>query len=461
MPFKNEFASRQEDPEKYKSFHRENNKFDAGIDAIWGTLPSGKTEIQTIRFRTSKFKTKEQVHAWLENHKFKTSIECPENDSIDKLTNDCYQFDSIGKIKVSKQVDGSYKGIAFVTKTGIFNYKNANGKQIKQLRHPNDVFSKDSLNTLKMLPITKHHVDKLVTPENMKEYLIGYTGENIEIDGEKIAISICINTDKGIHAIESDGLLELSCAYELDKEEIPGVYDSMNYDCKQKNIKYNHLALCSKARLGSDLRINLDSNDCILINDNINYQNNLFNFKEGDCNMSKFKIDGIDYDAAPEIIVALEKSIKSNTDSVTQIAELKNQLSTVTANYDSYKSKLEKTEQGLPMIIDAAVNERVNLFSLVKIQLDSKEIEGIEKLSNIDIKKKVIGKYLSGINLDNKDSMYINACYDTISVLNKKDDNTAANNQAKGSSQGDSKGDIVEDSRKKYLLRLKEGYKQK
>jgi hypothetical protein len=457
MPFPNEYSARQENPDKYKSFHRQNNKFEPGIDVIFGILPDGKTEIQTIRFRTSKFKSKEQVKEWLEKHDFKTSIETPENDSTDSLINDCYQFDSLNRIKVYKQEDGSYKGIAYVTKTGVFEYVDANGKKIKQLRHPDDIYAIDSLNTLKMLPIIKYHTDKLITPEIIKNYLVGYTGENIEIDGNRVSVSILINTDEGIKAIENDGLLGLSCGYELDREKNNGVYENISYDYRQRNIKYNHLALCKDPRLGNDLRINLDSYDCILTNDNIDYQNSLFNFKKGET-MPKFKIDGIEYECPQEVINTYSKL---NNDSLAQITDLKNQLSTVTANYDSYKSKLEKTETELPTIINAAVNERVDLLSRAKIIFDSKAFEEIEKLSNIDIRKKVIIKYSPTINLDGKDNIYINACFDTVTTINKEEKNTSSNNQARGTNQGDSSGDIVETARKNYIKNLTEGYKQK
>jgi hypothetical protein len=70
MPYSNEHAARLNPPDKYVKFRRENGKFGSGIDVIWGITKEGKTEIQAIRFRASKF-TVEKAKSWLKNHDFK------------------------------------------------------------------------------------------------------------------------------------------------------------------------------------------------------------------------------------------------------------------------------------------------------------------------------------------------------------------------------------------------------
>jgi hypothetical protein len=460
MPFPNEFAAQQENPDKYKSLHRENNKLGTGIDVIWGTLPNSKTEIQTIRFRTSKFKSKEQVKGWLEEHNFKTTIEEPKKDSVDSFTNDCFRLDKLDKVSVYKCEDGSYKGVAFVTRSGVFNYTTSDGKKRKELRHFEDVFSNDSLQSLKMIPITKFHPDKLVTPDNIKNCLIGYTGENYEIDSNRVSIPININTKEGIQAIENDGLVELSCGYELDIENIPGIFDGVNYDVRQRNIKYNHLSLVSEARLGNDLKLNLDSKDAVMFTDNNNNNNSI----KGDFKMPKLKIDGIEYEAAQEVINSLEKANKTSNDLTENVKTLTTKLTEVTANYDSMKAQVDKSEKDMPLKIKSAVDERVNLLSIAMNHLDEKDTETIEKLSNTDVKKKIILKYCPDAKLDGKEEIYINARFDSTIELNKKseeDDNTSEHNKAHGDSSKTNQGNIVETARKKYLDSIQNAYKTK
>ena len=73
-PYANEHAARQLDPAQFQEIHRENDKFGAGIDALWGVLANGKTKLQSIRFDASKF-TVAETKAWLKDHDFKTTVE--------------------------------------------------------------------------------------------------------------------------------------------------------------------------------------------------------------------------------------------------------------------------------------------------------------------------------------------------------------------------------------------------
>jgi hypothetical protein len=68
MPYQNEHAARLTDPDKYKSFSRENDKLGKGIDVIYGITKAGKSEIQAIRFDKTKF-TPQQAKDWLKAHK--------------------------------------------------------------------------------------------------------------------------------------------------------------------------------------------------------------------------------------------------------------------------------------------------------------------------------------------------------------------------------------------------------
>lgn len=87
-PFPNEHAARQVDPKKFEKFRRENDKFGEGIHAIWGITADGKTEVQSIRFDSSKF-TEEEATKWLKKHGFKTTLEPaakPEEKTMDSET---------------------------------------------------------------------------------------------------------------------------------------------------------------------------------------------------------------------------------------------------------------------------------------------------------------------------------------------------------------------------------------
>lgn len=71
-PYPSEHAARQADPSKYDSFRRGHPKgFPEGVDAIYG-IKGGKSEIQSIRFDSSKY-TEAKAKAWLKDNKLSSS----------------------------------------------------------------------------------------------------------------------------------------------------------------------------------------------------------------------------------------------------------------------------------------------------------------------------------------------------------------------------------------------------
>jgi len=69
-PYPNEHAARIASPDKFDKFRRQNDKFGAGINVIWGITSDGKTEIQAIRFDKDKFSV-EDARKWLTDHEYK------------------------------------------------------------------------------------------------------------------------------------------------------------------------------------------------------------------------------------------------------------------------------------------------------------------------------------------------------------------------------------------------------
>jgi hypothetical protein len=74
MPFPNEWAVRQAAPGKYDRFRR--GSITKGVDAIYGRVKgSKKWEVQSYRFKKTRFKNKAQVRAWMKKNKVKGVIE--------------------------------------------------------------------------------------------------------------------------------------------------------------------------------------------------------------------------------------------------------------------------------------------------------------------------------------------------------------------------------------------------
>jgi hypothetical protein len=165
--------------------------------------------------------------------------------------------------KVQYTKEGYIEGYVVVTRTGVFPYLNLNGTFRGELRHPDEVFKQESINSLETIPITIEHPTELLNIENASKYQVGTTGQIFEISDNKIIVSIKITSKAAIEAIKS-GKMELSLGYQFDLEAESGEYNGESYDAKQCNIRYNHLAIVKSARAGHTARFRLDSADDVI-----------------------------------------------------------------------------------------------------------------------------------------------------------------------------------------------------
>lgn len=151
----------------------------------------------------------------------------------------------------------------FATRTGVFPYLEASGKIVRELRHPDDVMDPQSLVTLKNAPITIEHPPQMINPTNVGKYSVGHTAERVEVNREFVDVDVIIEDQRGIDAVERDGIRELSSGYDADIVEESGVYNGAPYDRRQKAIRYNHVALVKRGRAGPEVRLRLDSADAV------------------------------------------------------------------------------------------------------------------------------------------------------------------------------------------------------
>lgn len=87
MPFPNEHAARQTDPDIYDDFRRTHPKqWPVGLDAIWG-LHDGGSELQSVRANSDEW-TIAEFRKWLEDNDMKTTIEEAAPEAMAALTDD-------------------------------------------------------------------------------------------------------------------------------------------------------------------------------------------------------------------------------------------------------------------------------------------------------------------------------------------------------------------------------------
>jgi len=318
--------------------------------------------------------------------------------------------------------DGRLKADVIVSRIGVLVYRNADGSLRRELRDPDEVFKAVSLKTMEMIPITLGHPQAgIVNSDNAKELQVGQTGENIRVDSPYIRSTMTINQEQAINNVRA-GNEELSLGYTLQLDETPGEWRGERYDAIQRNIEYNHLAIVPKARAGKEARITLDSNEAV--------QTNQQTEKEPEMetkNLIKVNVDGLPYDAAPEV----DKFIAKQTSRIDGLeAEAKSAsaaMSTLQANFDSQKEELDTLKAvNMDEEVRKAVGIRLKLEREAATHLDEETVKKFDGMSDQEIKLEVIKKKSPKANMDKKDEAYIDARYDAALEVTVEDSNSLA-----------------------------------
>ena len=391
------------------------------------------------------------------------------------------RFDNIDRSEwmttpFERTAEGFLKGRAIVTCAGVFTYKRADGTIQRELRLPEEVFAPETLESLKLKPMTLNHPMELVTSNNADELQVGSLGDNPSrttqeldrngkpngwkemTDGLNCAIDMIITKEEAINEV-INGKQGLSMGYICDLEETSGTWCGVEYDFIQRNIRYNHCAIVDVGRAGDNAKIDLrlDSEDAVL-EDIL-----LVTKKDGGTKMKKIKLDGIEYEAEESVIKALNSEKTRADNAEAELAKFKEdsakELSVMTANCDTQKERADKAEEELATLkensmdktkLDEAVNAKLEL--LRNAEKAGVELKGDE--SDSDIKKAVILKMFPKANLDEKDDTYIQARYDgALEALSDVADSTAR--QALGDIPETTKTDSADEAREKMIARLK------
>ena len=172
----------------------------------------------------------------------------------------------LGFLNKPKKLDNGFlQADAFFTRVGVFEYRNRDGTVRRELRLPDEVFKPDSMSTFEMTPVTLGHPPHPVTAKNAKKYGVGHSGQDVRRDGDKMRGSIMVTDDDAIKAMKR-GTRQISNGYFCDLEVkagitqgIEGVEDGLAYDCIQRNIKGNHIAIVDHGRAGSGVEARVDA----------------------------------------------------------------------------------------------------------------------------------------------------------------------------------------------------------
>lgn len=168
---------------------------------------------------------------------------------------------SVGEVKQTKE--GYLVATARVARTGVQEYYAAElgdvamqagfkpDDIVRVYRHPDQVFSQDTLNSITRVPVTIGHPPESVTADNWSQYAVGEVGDVVARDGEWIVVNPMIKDAKGIEAAKTTHK-EISMGYNAN---IVKARDGIDADFEMTDIRMNHLALVPRGRAGSQARI--------------------------------------------------------------------------------------------------------------------------------------------------------------------------------------------------------------
>jgi hypothetical protein len=387
--------------------------------------------------------------------------------------------EKIGKIK--RTDEGYLTGEAPVARIGIYSYVLKDGSIRAELVNEDTLFNPNSMKTLHLKPITDTHPpERSLNKATVKRRKVGFTGENVKRDKHFLVTSLAITDDDAINNIDN-GRQELSPGYKCDLLLQPGTFDfpghpqhGQKYDGIQLNRRYNHLATCDKARGGSELRLNLDSEmvehcDGFEVNDLLNKDSNKQSTKKRKVDkMPNFNIEGIDYEAAQQVINFTNKETKradtaeARIDGLdTEVKDLKTKLDKAEGERDGLKTKcddLGKIDHSDE--INKGVTERISLLNVANAILDEEGKKTLDSLKNDEIKHAVIKTKSPDVNLDGKSADYINARYDTVvETLNFDPDAIGKQRMDSSYKHDNSNVDVVEKAKNDSEEKMRNAYK--
>jgi uncharacterized protein len=341
------------------------------------------------------------------------------------------RFDAIEHLDGPKlESNGWLRADALISRTGIQIYRRGDGTERREFRPPGEVFDTAALASFAMRPVTDDHpADGLLTAENTTKYQRGTLGESIKRDGEKVRASLLV-TDSALVKKILDGKQELSCGYTCDLDPTPGEFQGQRYDCVQRNIRGNHVAVVDRGRAGPEVRLRLDSADAVSIRANRTQEPGPGDDRgrQETRQMVKIKVDGIEVEVANEQAAQLITRALADRDSKLDAASAdvkkaredaaaaektaKTEAEAQRARADVAEAKvkeLDKARMDAATAFPAAVQARVSLESKAREVLGAEA--KLDGKTDREVKALVVAKLSPDLKLDGEGDAYVDAVY--------------------------------------------------
>lgn len=274
-----------------------------------------------------------------------------------------------------------------LTKSGVFEYTRADGQVVREYRPSEEVAKAESLATIEDIPATIGHPSVGMSAETFGKLAVGHARSPV-VEGGVVRGTITVGRKDAIEALGSGKLVETSMGYQCEVDPTPGVTpDGQRYDCVQRSIEYNHVALlpAGGARLGTRLD---GAQAPVLRLDSAGNQ-----IADTENHIMKVKIkraDGAEYEV--------------DRGSEEHIAYLEAQNAAVGARADAAETELKGHRE------DAAKRNRAEIETAARGVLGKEE--KFDGKTDRQIREAVISKRLPAVKCDGLDDVHVGAYFD-------------------------------------------------
>lgn len=180
-----------------------------------------------------------------------------------------YRRDNLGRLlEPVRTEEGFLLCEAYITRPGVFEYVEEDGRTRRELRPRAEVYHPDSLASFARKPTTLEHptdeagVEVRVDPTTARQFVTGSVSERVWVDkdADMVRTTLTIYDAAHIQAIERLGWAEQSCGYDCELVDEAGVDPEFGpYDAVQINIRGNHVATVPAGRAGREVRLRRDA----------------------------------------------------------------------------------------------------------------------------------------------------------------------------------------------------------
>jgi hypothetical protein len=303
-----------------------------------------------------------------------------------------------------KRADGSLLVEGVLTRTGVFTYRDSQGKERREYRPPDEVFKADSLDSFHLVPLTDDHPPELITAANAKRYAVGAVGAPRR-DGHQMIAPLAVFDAATVAKVEG-GKHELSNGYYADVVDEPGVSpEGERYDAVQRGICGNHVAIVDVARAGREARIRMDG-AAVMVTDTLAREARA---DQGE-RMAKYKIDGVDFEVSEQAAQALARQDGKYSADLEIVRVRADKLE---AERDAHKERADKAEKA---VTDAAAAQPEQVRARVALETKAGAVLGpetkLDGMADREIRVAVIKKVCNVDVAAEKSDDYVSARYD-------------------------------------------------